>query len=262
MGEDGPVKILIDRNVQARAVQSEPAVREQTIRWGKTDVTSEFHGYRGKRLPEGEWLVRQIKCLPTIARLAKEGRVLLFSSEELFFESFTAARGLAGWSGDLFRGVKISSVPAAVERSYFRQTIDFGKHASGASQAEFYEEFLLKIDETTIVPLLEEHMDLPAFDLQNLRSVGRFRELCAGLDSSDHRRDAFHLWTAEANGLAYFLTMDRRFINVMTQTKKTELPTVPICPEDLLDALGGIERDLMPLKEGEFHDLFDESESS
>jgi predicted nucleic acid-binding protein len=95
---------------------------------------------------------------------------------------------------------------------------------------------LLHIDATMLEPsgLLEM---LTETELTNRRNVARFRALCAVLDESQYP-DAFHLWTAEVNGLDYFLTADRAFINVMTKTARLQLTTRPVGPRELLDDLG------------------------
>ena len=88
--------------------------------------------------------------------------------------------------------------------------------------------------------------------LNNLRNVQRFRELCAGL-SEKQFPDAFHLWTAEINGAQMFLTTDRKFIRVMTKTKKTNLSCVPVSPQELLEHLNIHELDPFEFKEGVFY---------
>lgn len=74
------------------------------------------------------------------------------------------------------------------------------------------------------------------FERSNLKSLGRFTELCANLDET-HYPDAFHLWTAEVNNLKFFLTADKKFINVLTETSQVALTTRPISPYDFLQML-------------------------
>lgn len=196
-------------------------------------------------------------ALPTIARLAKEGSLVIFTSVELDVEEMSARMPLRGEPGDIFRGVRIETLPSAIERTYFRKTADISAYVRGESQAEFCD-FLLKLEEQTFVQLVQQHLQLPNLDLDNLLNLARFRELCGGLQSPDHRRDAFHLWTAEVHGLDYFLTGDRRFINVMTKTKRIALPTSPIDPQHLIASLGIRKLDPLPLQEGEFRSIFDD----
>lgn len=252
-----PIRVLLDRNLRDNALRARAAARLQTVRWGDTDVSAKIAGIMGKRLPPPGWLREQVLCLPTVASLAREGRLALFSCTEIGFEEASATMPFRNQYGDIFAGVKIDELESAVERSYFYQTIDFSKHIDGDYVAEFIRSFLLTLDEKKSVPLIREHMKVPEFCLRNLENVGRFRELCKGLTTSDHLRDAFHLWTAEVHGLDYFLTADQGFINVMTQTKRVNLPTRPICPTQLLGIVGVPRLDPLPLAAGEYRDWID-----
>jgi predicted nucleic acid-binding protein len=211
----------------------------------------------GKPLPPPGWLREQVLCLPTIASLAREGQLALYSCTEIGFEEASATMPFRNQYGDIFAGLKIEELESAVERSYFYQTIDFSKHISGDYVAEFMRDSLLKVDVKKHVPLIRQHKDVPEFYLQNLEKVARFKELCKGLTTSDHLRDAFHLWTAEVHGLDYFLTADQGFINVMTQTKRIGLPTRPVCPTQLLEIVGLPRLDPLPLGPDEYRDWID-----
>lgn len=253
------LKVLIDRNLEQLAVRAEGATKTETIQWGPHNISSEIHGYRGKPMPQGDWLALQLRALPTIARLAKEGKLIFCTSQELGFESFQAARGYQGFVGDIFRDISFKDVPPAIDRSYFSQSGDLGEYTSGEAQAKWCKEFLLKVsDERKLLKALERYDALPEFNRQNIANLSRFRELCANLTTSDHHRDAFHLWTAEVNGLDYFVTADKRFINVMTKSKRVDLPTPPISPAELLERLGVRELDPLPLDDRRFRNLFDE----
>ena len=229
-------------------------------------MTNDIHGYRGKELPEGKWLPEQIKALPTIARLAREGRIIFCTSTELRFERFHASSGMSGLVGDLFRGIDYEQVPPAVERSYFWQTVDVNKYASGKGQAEWYREFLLKVDENQFFNIIDEHMELPDCYRKNFANLRRFREICepitkntkAKQDKKDKQiRDAFHLWTAEVNNLDYFLTADEKFINLMTASSKIDLPTPPVAPATLLEKLGISKLDPLPVTDDRFRYWFE-----
>lgn len=254
------LKLLVDRNIENHALRAEGAIQTQTLQWGPHTVTNDVHGYRAKELPKDKWLRRQIESLPTIARMSRDGEIVLYTSVELKFEAFNASRGWQGYVGDLFRDIKFEDVPAAIERSYFWQTEDLATYSSGVGQAGWYKDFLLKIDEHKMLAAFDEHRPLPNFDRANLLNLGRYREICANLDTDDHIRDAFHLWTAEANKLDFFLTADKKFINKMTLSTKIDLPTPPICPEALLEHLGVSEPDPMPLSGREFRNLLQSDE--
>lgn len=198
-----------------------------------------------------------MKALLTVARLAREGVLIFCTSVEIGFERFNASAGFQGFVGDLFRDIKYQHVPAAIERSYFSQSIDTGKYASGQAQADWYKDFLLEVDENQLLDTLKEYTELPSFDLNNIANLHRFKELCRYLDTDDYRRDAFHLWTAEVNKLDYFLTDDKSFINKMTLSTPLDLPTPPISPVRLLDTLRITGLDPLPLSDQRFRYIFE-----
>ena len=69
-------------------------------------------------------------------------------------------------------------------------------------------------------------------------------------------RDIFHLWTGETNNIEYFLTIDKRFINAISQNQRSNLPCKPIAPDDLLSELNVLERDLLPFETNQNYDFF------
>lgn len=251
------LRVLIDRNLEQYALTAEGVVQTKTEKWGPHTVTADIYGYRAKALPKAEWPRRQIEALPTITRLAREGKIVFCTSHELKFESFRASRGWRGSRGDLFRGIVYECVPAAIERSYFWQTIDLNKYTSGEGQVGWYKNFLLKVDENQLLERLKGHIEFPDFDRQNIENLGRFRELCKYLDTDDHIRDAFHLWTAEVNNLNYFLTVDKKFINKMTRSTPLSLSTPPITPAELVKKLGIRILDPLPLSDQRFRNLLE-----
>ena len=109
-------------------------------------------------------------------------------------------------------------------------------------------------------------MKLPDYYRQNFANLKRFREICepitkntkAKQDKKDEQiRDAFHLWTAEVNNLDYFLTADKKFINLMTVSSKIDLPTPPIAAATLLEKLGISKLDPLPVMDDRFRYWFE-----
>jgi hypothetical protein len=92
------------------------------------------------------------------------------------------------------------------------------------------------------------------FEQRCLMSLDTFRLIACHLPQT-HYPDAFHLWTAEVHGLDYFLTVDKKFINVMSRTLRSALHARPISPRDLLSELGIKELDELPIHDWEIHDL-------
>lgn len=250
---ESPLKLLLDTNLRRWALRAEGVVKQETLNWGGVhDVTVEVHGYRGKELPDAEWKLLQLKSLPTVARLAKENQIQLLSSTELQFEGFHSSRSFEGFVGDIFAGTKIGRVPAAVERSYFWSTTDLGKYMSGDNFAGWCRDFLLQLKPENIRTLLDYFPDMPEIHRESVRNVSRYQEICRYLKSNDHIRDAFHMWTAEVNGLDYFLTGDRKFINVMNESTPITMKSPPISPSKLLETMGIDQFDPLPLTDRKF----------
>lgn len=205
------------------------------------------------RRPDQHWLQRQIEAIPTIARLVRAGQLTLADSMELSLEEIKGTYvGVSGITGDLFRDVRWNHVPAAIERSKFQQ-MDMDSYTRKEAVVAFCK-ILLGLDYKAMATrprFLQRFTDV---EQENLRSVDRFRQICSAL-SENHYPDALHLWTAEVNGLDYFLTADRAFTNAMTKTSRILLTTRPMSPVDLLTELGVTEMDPMPIADDNIHPL-------
>ena len=184
--------------------------------------------------PEQKWRRMQLEALPAIGRLCREGRMTLGRSTEISLETMKGTYRGGNVVGDLLGDVTLVHVPCAIDRSKFQQ-MDLEQYIEKTTVVEFCK-LLLHLDSSALESpwLIERFTDS---ELTNLRNLERFRTLCAALAESQYP-DAFHLWTAEVNGLDYFLTADRSFINVMTKTARVQLTTRPVAPRDLLDDLG------------------------
>jgi hypothetical protein len=159
-----------------------------------------------KPVPADEkWRRRQMEALPTIGRLCREGRVSLCRSTELSLEAMKGKYRGGNVIGDLLGEVKLVHVPCAIDRSKFQQ-MDLEQYIEKTTVVQFCK-LLFHIDAAALEsPWLIER--LTDSELTNLRNLARFRTLCSTLAESQYP-DALHLWTAEVNGLDYFLTADR-----------------------------------------------------
>lgn len=119
--------------------------------------------------------------------------------------------------------------------------------------------WLLNSKAEDLADRLEGQERYPSFLLNNLRRVQRFRDLCNGLAEKQYP-DAFHLWTAEVNGIEYFLTTDKKFIRAMTETKRLSLPCRPLSPSDLLYLLEIEDRDPFEYEENQFFNVLGKPE--
>jgi hypothetical protein len=198
------------------------------------------------RSPAEQWLRAQIEALPTIARLARERELELHTYIELDFEQMRSRQSFpANLFGDVFEGINLERVEPAVDRSIFFQSEE---HISGAAQKQFCCWLLKDFSERLLEKcLLDDRLDLA--QLQRLRNVSRYREICKSLHQSQFV-DGFHLWTGEIHGLEYFLTADQKFVRALAANEKLALACTPIFPQDLLRVLGVVERDPLPFEYG------------
>ncbi len=63
-----------------------------------------------------------------------------------------------------------------------------------------------------------QRIKLSELEERCLRELPVFRGICHGI-SENHYPDALHLWTAEVNGMDTFLSMERKFRNVIDRQK-------------------------------------------
>lgn len=251
------LSILVDLSVLRHAVMIQPARIEKTISWGDQIHTVHLDGWerRPDLPPDQAWRQTQVECLPTIARLAREGGLILYSYIELHFEDWRGNRGMVGSFGDLFADIEIHNVPPAVERSRFRQTDDLGQHLSKDELTDFCQ-FLICLDPAVLQKATEFWETLPDFERQNLSRLDKFKKLCRTL-TGNHYADAFHLWTAEANGLDGFLMVEKAFPNAVRRDRALNFRCAPVTPEELIQQLGVAERDPIPIPEGGPRGYFD-----
>jgi hypothetical protein len=233
-----PLRLLVDNSISSHAEIAHGTY--ETI----PGSTNRLFLVKMKPAKGDAWLRNQLECLPTIARLAREGIVRLHRTDEIDLEGWQR-RGSYPYQayGDIFRGVAFERVPPAVtRRALFQQE----SNRKGA-RIEFCQ-WLVKdyskewLDAPSAAKLLTPN------DLHNLANVARFRAICRHLTENLYD-DAFHMWTGETAGLSRFLTMDKTFANHI-RTRGLDLPCFPIFPEELLSELDISKRDPMPYEYG------------
>lgn len=133
---------LLDLSVLRRGVLMQKTHIQKKSPWADRELLVPIEASEPKPLPDDLWLRRQAECLPTIVRLAREGRIALYTYPELDFEEMRAGRRMAGTSGDLFSEVAIKKCQPAANRPRFRQNIDFGYYLKKEEVLEFCD-FLL-----------------------------------------------------------------------------------------------------------------------
>lgn len=243
-------KVLVDSCIFDNAIEMVPATAKKKVEWGDNVFTIDIRGMkrRQKLPPSQEWKQRQIDSIPSIVRAVNEGFLGFYRYCEIGVEAMKRKGGTFGNSvTNHLMNVDFKKVAPAIERTKFRQTAYLKKYVAREEVVDFCK-FLLTspVEKAVDQPELENYFS--DFELSNIKSLYRFRELCSGLAEKQYP-DAFHLWTAEVNGLDYFLTTDRKFIRVMTETKRTELPCRPVAPTTLLKVLH------LPVRETSLHRL-------
>jgi hypothetical protein len=236
-----PVTSLIDLSVRRHAVPTQETWIEKTLRWAGRGLPTRIAGWTPKPQPYGAWLQEQIRCLPTIARLAARDSIRLYTYSELEFEEWSGRSEMMGTFGDLFPRKTIKRCPAAINRPRFRQNVDFSYYLNRDEMIEFCK-FLLTIDPSLLPRTGELWNTLPGLQQRNILRLGQFESVCRSL-AENHYPDAFHLWTAETNELDYFLTMDRRFLNALSTNRRLDFRCKCVSPDDLLNDLGFAERE-------------------
>lgn len=249
---DLPPKVFLDNCILSLSDTVEPAIMKKKVSWGGNNEIVDIHGYVKKPLPpENEkWKREQVICIPTIGKLGVLGEIELFKNIEIDFEGIK--RPCSQRIGNAFENVTINDLDVAIERSYFFQTLAISDHLSNDQVTKFCD-FLLKIKPKKIEELIKVVDKLSASMKENFLRIDRFKVICEGLSKKQYP-DAFHLWSAEVNGMDIFLTTDKKFINAVTKSKKIDLPCYPMSPTELLNKL---KKDVEPIDyiEGEFIDF-------
>ncbi len=203
--------------------------------------------------PDQRWRQEQIEAMPTLVTLVRHGQLRLFMYTELDLEAMKGTYvGTGGIIGDLFRGLAFEDVPAAIGRSKLQQ-MSLDEYAKKETFINFCK-YLLGLDYASIQARPGFLRRFTEFEQENFRHLDRFKRICSAL-TENHYPDAFHLWTAEASGIGYFLTADRAFTNALTMTSRVPLPTRPMSPSDLLTQLGVTQLDPMPLTDDRIYPL-------
>ncbi len=256
MNSESALRILLDNSVLSLSDTMQGVAKEfQTTILGDPK-TYRVAGYERRPLPRQNevWKREQINCLPTVARLAREGQVRMYSTPELRHEAWKRPDGFpANRFGRLFADIKIEELDTPIERSRFFQ-LPIEEYIKPECMIGFCK-WLLEVDGEMVANWDWVQAACQPFEITNLRSLDRYRELCRGLGEAQYP-DAFHLWSGELHGMSYFLTTDGRFIRAVTTNKRLRPKCMPVCPSDLLIALNITERDPFPYQHGETIGVF------
>lgn len=248
--------ILIDNSILRDGVIGQWTTRKHAVQWGPTAVSIDVATFARRPMPSPDQVARiaNIEALPTIRRLARDGRLGLLTSTELKYEDWVGKNPAVGTVGDLFSDITLGIAESPVERSFFHQTADMKAYLSRDLLRKFCK-MLLNLRDDQIRYASENMRDLPDCSKRGLADIHRFRKLCASAPEK-HYPDLFHWWTAEHAGCKFFLTMDQKFINFVRRQCVGVIGAQVVDPVRLLEALGVTERDSMPLAPNEEMNYF------
>jgi hypothetical protein len=196
--------------------------------------------------PDQKWLRIQIEALPTIAKAVRDAKLELYSYFELEMEEWRGGNFANSIAGNLFHGVLRERVAAPIGRSLF-VGIGGAELADVDAQISFCGWLLDHGEKILQRPKLLDR--LTPTQINALRNIGRFREICRSLAPKQYV-DAMHLWTGEINGIENFLTMDATLVRALSSNKRLTLLCRPVYPEDLLTQMGVADREPLPFEYG------------
>lgn len=212
------MKVLLDPSVRRNSVTYVSVLRPKTVKWGDQESTIESLQRAPRHIrPDETFRHEQVPYIATIRQLDDQGKVSLYRSNEILMEDMRNRRTDRGYLGiDVLEGVEIKQA-----ESPFKQSILIGglMGSFGVTKDEQFE-FMEGINDDR---------------WEHVRS-----EIGSG-----HLADAFHLWTAEHNGLDAYVTMDKRFYNRATQVANRVKSSVNVhTPKTLCEHFGAPPTDL------------------
>lgn len=224
------ISALLDISLMRWMTQSTRQKVPHTLEIQGRVNTSQVARILPREMPR-DWRGKEIDRLPEICMLESSGRLALFKSTESLGEEMAGWQVGQGLPGDLVSKIRFRYAPSPIERSRL-MSLPFKVYNSKECRAGFFK-LLLEANTRGQLDNIRQ-WPLTAFELESVEGLGRFAEICSCLDESQYT-DAWHLWTAERSGIDFFLTLDRRFINVMTRTSRIPLISRPVYPSELVD---------------------------
>lgn len=233
MSEKKAFKVLLDNSIRQRAIMGEHCFRRT-----KDNFQGHPHEYLQQHIQSPprrtDWLQPEIDLLPEIAKLIREGSLSAFSTYELYAEAFHVMKTPTPLYIDAFENCEIGRLPSPFDRTKFGLSIE--QFLSKSDVIDFCKSIFLSPSTERIEQFIEgmrrnPRHSLSPFEERCLRKAHVFKHLCRGLDEK-HYPDALHLWTAEESGLDAFLTLDKKFRNVV-QRQKVDFSCQVIFPSEV-----------------------------
>ncbi|MFN4311532.1 MAG: hypothetical protein ACK4FK_13185 [Ferrovibrio sp.] len=238
MRPDKNIKVLVDTSVVRDAITTEIKKEFREIQWGPTTHRYEVEVEHPKEAfsDTEHWRINQILALSETGQLARTGHIIAFTYLGLDFEYWLGRPGLINGTGNLLRDVDMQTVDPAFDPSYLFP-IAFNRENLKQAIPNFVDLVIRTPDSFWDAPEIKNQLAAaPEIQQKNFQNRSRLIELSEGL-SFEQYKDAFHIWTAEVNGLDYFLTNDRKIINFFHLTSKAEPKAYPISPHMLINII-------------------------
>lgn len=182
----------------------------------------------------------EAQALPTLGRLARDGRVLFCTYEEF------GPVG-SGWQGTwrgLLGEVPVTTIAPAVARAALGEDV-FRDSAQPGALARLCARLKLREGAADAVP--------NAATEAGTSDVERFARI-AGRVQGHHLADLFHLWSGELAGCSHWMTVDETLVALLRERVQPYLDPPLRCdvvrPRQLLQMLGVSERDPRPADAG------------
>jgi hypothetical protein len=194
------------------------------------------------------WHQQEIECLPTIAALGMSGKILLHT-DDIHREEYYRKPGSVGTVrfGYLFKGIKFQTTRSAVNRHAIFQLGPVNSKDEKKQLIEFCAWLLSDYTEDwlpSLSSMLNDH------DVKSLSEISRFTRICENI-SQKHYDDAFQVWGGERNGLPFFLTTNRNFVEAVRHDRELKLLCKPLLPSELLATFGITPSVPMPYEYGQ-----------
>lgn len=233
------MKVLFDNSVLQDAVRAHHGF-EYRKREGFGFANRLIRPVTRTRPLRRDWRQKEIDSLPVIAELIHRGIVSPFTTHELKAEAYSVVEFPPVRRDDVFAGVEFAYLKSPLDRS--KWGLSSAQYLDRESVIKYCEYFFLSPSKDRLETFIDGMRHNPTYSLTKfeercLRHVSTFRNICRNIDRA-HYPDALHLWTAEENGIDVFLSVDKKFRNVM-ERQNVHLHCKILFPSELLSMTNG-----------------------
>ena len=222
-------RLLLDLSVFRRRTLGEYFYKREIFKWHEWDIPYDVALFRRFIFENDHWMRSQVDSLKKIAAKAKREKIQFFSYNEIEFEGWRGRTSNAEYTEyDMFLDIPVYAANSALERSKFSGSY-LDKYLKKEKLVRFCK-FLSQLNDRNIAHLMPI-LPLNDFEKESLSLIKDFQFLLSKMHEN-HYVDAFHLWTAERNKLDFFLTFDKKFVNVIRNCNFDKFECQPISPEE------------------------------